>query len=135
MVNLHLVAISLSAALSGIAIASDCSHGYYYCGFNLLRKGNYYEDIAKSLTDAGQTIDDAHVLQSLFFCKGDDDVPCRDEARAEKDEAKRVVHAKIYRRNSVDSSEQQLYIVENAKIDGFPGIQSVAELQRRETKQ
>ncbi|KAI1078638.1 hypothetical protein F5B20DRAFT_581993 [Whalleya microplaca] len=75
MVNFILTAIALGASLSAVAIADNCVDGIYYCGYNLLKKGNYFQDIYNSLSNAGQPHDDAHTNQSLFFCKGNDDVP------------------------------------------------------------
>ncbi|KAI0890741.1 uncharacterized protein GGS22DRAFT_184087 [Annulohypoxylon maeteangense] len=75
MVNRYLITIALSAALSGIATARNCGVGYYYCGSNLLSKGDYYADIIGALEDAEEPTDEDHVENSLFLCKGPDDVP------------------------------------------------------------
>ncbi|KAI1132449.1 hypothetical protein F5Y10DRAFT_261158 [Nemania abortiva] len=75
MVNRYFIAIALSATLSKVVTAANCGHGYYYCGFNLLDKGDYYEDIIRALQEAGQPTDEDHVTNSVFYCKGDDNVP------------------------------------------------------------
>ncbi|KAI1879303.1 hypothetical protein JX265_002257 [Neoarthrinium moseri] len=75
MVKFAVLLIAATSAFCGIATASNCKHGLYYCGHGLLHKGNYYQDISSSLRAAGQPSDDAHVNDSLFFCQGDDDVP------------------------------------------------------------
>ncbi|KAI0129062.1 hypothetical protein BJ170DRAFT_358646 [Xylariales sp. AK1849] len=75
MVKFTLLAATIAAAMSGMVMADDCKHGLAYCGYNLLRKGNYFQDISNSLAAAEQPLDDAHINYSVFYCKGDDDVP------------------------------------------------------------
>ncbi|KAF5373018.1 hypothetical protein D9758_001466 [Tetrapyrgos nigripes] len=75
MVNSTLLIMGTLSVLSGMVAADNCKHGLYYCGYNLLSKGNYYNDIIQSLEAAGQSTDPNHVDNSVFYCAGDDDVP------------------------------------------------------------
>ncbi|KAK8102017.1 hypothetical protein PG999_012391 [Apiospora kogelbergensis] len=79
----HLAAV-LVTALAGVVTADNCHGGLYYCGSVLNTKGNpiylkyfrnYYNDIIQSLENAHQATDQAHVNDSLFYCKGPDDIP------------------------------------------------------------
>ncbi|KAM3075284.1 hypothetical protein ACMFMF_005962 [Clarireedia jacksonii] len=67
------VLLVLAAGL--LVQADNCKHGLDYCGQGLLHKGNYYNDIIGSLQSAGQSTDQDHVNYSLFYCRGDDDIP------------------------------------------------------------
>ncbi|KAE8137535.1 hypothetical protein BDV38DRAFT_282788 [Aspergillus pseudotamarii] len=63
----------LLAALSG-AYARNCWSGLVYCGWDLLKIGNYEEDIEDALELAGQPINAHTKRDSLFFCGGPDDL-------------------------------------------------------------
>ncbi|KAF7712261.1 Uncharacterized protein PECH_003754 [Penicillium ucsense] len=52
----------------GLALASNCQYQLDYCGYNLLNRGNYYDDIYNELQRSGQPTDKAHIENSLFYC-------------------------------------------------------------------
>ncbi|KAF2733676.1 hypothetical protein EJ04DRAFT_513050 [Polyplosphaeria fusca] len=60
--------LPLLAFLGGVAEAHNCKQNVYYCGYNLLNKGNYYETICSTLKSAGKPQDDAHINYALFVC-------------------------------------------------------------------
>ncbi|EAW14267.1 uncharacterized protein ACLA_073020 [Aspergillus clavatus NRRL 1] len=70
MVKFTTVAIGLTAFLSSFAAASNCKANLDYCGSSLLKKGNYYAQIANELKAKGQSTDPSHIQQSLFHCTG-----------------------------------------------------------------
>ncbi|KAI4869215.1 hypothetical protein F4820DRAFT_407600 [Hypoxylon rubiginosum] len=49
-------------------LAKSCDAPWEWCGWDLLRWGNYQDTITQALSDAGQPTDDRHVEQSLFRC-------------------------------------------------------------------
>ncbi|KAK8106592.1 hypothetical protein PG999_009951 [Apiospora kogelbergensis] len=57
--------------------AENCRTNIAYCGYNLLKRGNYRSEIVASLRAANQPVDDQHINYSLFMCNGPDDVPFR----------------------------------------------------------
>ncbi|KAK8000985.1 hypothetical protein PG991_013207 [Apiospora marii] len=75
MVRFDIVTAAVVAALCGSVVADNCKNGIDYCGRGLLRKGNYYDDIIRSLNRAGQKSDQEHVNDSVFHCGGPDDIP------------------------------------------------------------
>ncbi|KAL8998615.1 MAG: hypothetical protein Q9169_002366 [Polycauliona sp. 2 TL-2023] len=70
MVKLALVITAGLSAFTGLVTASNCNNGIKYCGYNLLNKGNYYNEIVAELQKNGQGVDPDHVSQSLFNCGG-----------------------------------------------------------------
>ncbi|KAI4281354.1 MAG: hypothetical protein L6R38_003749 [Xanthoria sp. 2 TBL-2021] len=70
MVKLHLIFTAGLSAFTGLVAASSCENGLKYCGYNLLHKGNYYNEIVAELQKNGQGVDPDHVSQSLFQCAG-----------------------------------------------------------------
>ncbi|KAF1830778.1 hypothetical protein BDW02DRAFT_506768 [Decorospora gaudefroyi] len=65
----------LLASLVTIGVSADwCKDRWVYCGRSLLNKGNYLEDIRHALQKAGESGDDAHVTDSLFYCNGRKDI-------------------------------------------------------------
>ncbi|KAI1174326.1 hypothetical protein F4777DRAFT_580014 [Nemania sp. FL0916] len=71
-INRPLLAVALSAALSEITVADNCTHGVYYCGTSLLALGNYFQYIHNALEKAGQPHNDTWIEQSVFYCLVDD---------------------------------------------------------------
>lgn len=70
MVKFTAIAIAIMATVSPFAVADNCRAGLYYCGYNLLHKGNYYSQIMDALQGAGYSTDRAHVENTLFYCVG-----------------------------------------------------------------
>ncbi|KAL8940230.1 MAG: hypothetical protein Q9211_002377 [Gyalolechia sp. 1 TL-2023] len=64
-----LFAVGLSA-LTSLVVADNCKGGLAYCGYGLLNKGNYYNEIVAELQENGQGVDPKHVTESLFNCGG-----------------------------------------------------------------
>ncbi|KAF2185330.1 hypothetical protein K469DRAFT_665630 [Zopfia rhizophila CBS 207.26] len=57
-----------------LALAKNCNGSLHYCGRGLLNKGNYYDQIVTALSEKGQTVDDIHIHESLFYCKSNGDI-------------------------------------------------------------
>ncbi|OJJ50701.1 hypothetical protein ASPZODRAFT_55828 [Penicilliopsis zonata CBS 506.65] len=53
-----------------LSLADNCRPNIQYCGYNLLKRGNYYAQINDALRDANQPTDETHVDQGLFWCTG-----------------------------------------------------------------
>ncbi|KAM0559903.1 hypothetical protein ACHAPJ_003853 [Fusarium lateritium] len=70
MVKITAIAVAALAVIAPIAEAKNCVKGYTYCGYVLLRRGNYYNQIDSALKNAGQGTDNNHINNSLFYCKG-----------------------------------------------------------------
>ncbi|KAF7596228.1 hypothetical protein BBP40_002761 [Aspergillus hancockii] len=69
MVKVASVALAL-ATIAPLAAAANCQTGLQYCGNVLLRKGNYYAQIAQALQGANMPVDPQHVQNTLFQCIG-----------------------------------------------------------------
>ncbi|ORY12637.1 hypothetical protein BCR34DRAFT_600522 [Clohesyomyces aquaticus] len=58
-------------AAASFAVAENCQPGLSYCGYNLLRRGNYRQDmeaeLEKRTRNMGYT--ERYVQQSVFYCK------------------------------------------------------------------
>lgn len=79
------------ASLASLSVAENCTPGLYYCGFNLLQKGNvpaailrsfgqkangpptgdYQRTIELELIGMGEPTDEASLATSLFWCRTD----------------------------------------------------------------
>ncbi|KAF4970303.1 hypothetical protein FSARC_2623 [Fusarium sarcochroum] len=70
MVKITAIAMAALAVIAPIVEANNCKEGLTYCGFILLRRGNYYDQIDKELLKNGQKSETNHILNSLFYCKG-----------------------------------------------------------------
>ncbi|KAI4147775.1 MAG: hypothetical protein L6R39_003009 [Caloplaca ligustica] len=70
MVKLAVLFTAGLSVLTSLVVADNCKNGIEYCGYNLLNKGNYYNEIVAELQKNGQGVDPAHVSQSLFHCGG-----------------------------------------------------------------
>ncbi|OQE39820.1 hypothetical protein PENCOP_c006G06983 [Penicillium coprophilum] len=70
MVNFALASIAFMAAGLPFSLAANCSPGIRYCGYNLLAKGDYLEQITEALNGANQPTDTEHVRQTFFVCTG-----------------------------------------------------------------
>ncbi|KAL8704242.1 MAG: hypothetical protein Q9201_002588 [Fulgogasparrea decipioides] len=68
MVKLAILFTAGLSALTGLVAADSCKNSLEYCGYNLLHKGNYYNEIVAELQKNGQGVDPDHVSQSLFHC-------------------------------------------------------------------
>ncbi|KAL9015441.1 MAG: hypothetical protein Q9185_007161 [Variospora sp. 1 TL-2023] len=68
MVKLALLFTAALFALTPLVAASNCKSGLKYCGYNLLHKGNYYNEMVAELQKNGQGVDPDHVKQTLFHC-------------------------------------------------------------------
>ncbi|EAU32012.1 conserved hypothetical protein [Aspergillus terreus NIH2624] len=64
------IALAAAASLASTAVAANCQTGLQYCGYVLLRKGNYYAQIAQALDDANMPTDPSHIQNTLFQCVG-----------------------------------------------------------------
>ncbi|KAF3384548.1 hypothetical protein F1880_002346 [Penicillium rolfsii] len=74
MVKFNLIPVTVMATSLAVALASNCQYSLNYCGYNLLNRGNYYNDIYNELKRSGQPTDAAHIENSLFYCAGGIDV-------------------------------------------------------------
>ncbi|WZH46725.1 uncharacterized protein QYS62_007815 [Fusarium acuminatum] len=63
-----LVFISTLATLASYAIADPCATGLNYCGYNLVRKGHYREEIARELLKHRRDVNNFNMYHSLFSC-------------------------------------------------------------------
>ncbi|PYH49083.1 uncharacterized protein BP01DRAFT_388907 [Aspergillus saccharolyticus JOP 1030-1] len=70
MVKATTIALAIMATISPFAAASNCQTGLQYCGYNLLKRGNYYAQIVNALEAAGYPTDSAHVENTFFQCLG-----------------------------------------------------------------
>ncbi|KXG53402.1 uncharacterized protein PGRI_004520 [Penicillium griseofulvum] len=70
MVKFALASIALMAVSLPFSLADNCTPGIRYCGYNLLAKGDYLEQITEALSGANQPTDSQHVRQSFFVCTG-----------------------------------------------------------------
>ncbi|RFN45234.1 hypothetical protein FIE12Z_10515 [Fusarium flagelliforme] len=70
MVKLLNLSVAAIALLAPIAEASDCTAGLRYCGYVLLRLGNYDAQIRQALSDGGKPINDDWIKNSYFDCIG-----------------------------------------------------------------
>ncbi|OAA42281.1 hypothetical protein NOR_05130 [Metarhizium rileyi] len=70
MVNFATVSLAALATLVPLAVADNCQNGLLYCGYNLLKRGNYYTQINEALLSNGQPTDSNHINYSFFRCLG-----------------------------------------------------------------
>ncbi|KAI0138901.1 hypothetical protein F4776DRAFT_670217 [Hypoxylon sp. NC0597] len=68
MVQLITVVATLTAVLPGLVSSKSCNSGGVYCGYALIGRGDYRDDIITQLHGAGQSTDDIVIQQSLFSC-------------------------------------------------------------------
>ncbi|KAI2468680.1 hypothetical protein F4781DRAFT_397513 [Annulohypoxylon bovei var. microspora] len=68
MVQFATVAIAFTAVLSGFVSAKSCHSGGVYCGYSLIKRGDYRDDIVTQLNGVHQSTDNTHIQQSLFGC-------------------------------------------------------------------
>ncbi|EAA30812.1 hypothetical protein GE21DRAFT_10657 [Neurospora crassa] len=66
----HAVLFGMVASFSALVSADNCKPRLFYCGTTLLRKGNYYDQIEGALKASGQSTNDAHIHNGLFYCTG-----------------------------------------------------------------
>ncbi|KAH6885180.1 hypothetical protein B0T10DRAFT_492147 [Thelonectria olida] len=64
------LSVAALAVFAPIAEAKNCQKGLTYCGYVLLRRGNYYNQISAELRANGQSTDSNWVNHSLFKCLG-----------------------------------------------------------------
>lgn len=62
------VALAALATLFSSVSADACTSGLMYCGYNLLRVGNYRGEINQELYNKHIDMDEDHVNNSLFEC-------------------------------------------------------------------
>ncbi|KAH7341176.1 hypothetical protein BKA66DRAFT_479293 [Pyrenochaeta sp. MPI-SDFR-AT-0127] len=55
---------------SSLVAAANCQTGLHYCGYSLLARGNYFDQILAELKNRGQPTGDTWIRNSLFYCKG-----------------------------------------------------------------
>ncbi|KAF7589808.1 hypothetical protein BBP40_003617 [Aspergillus hancockii] len=66
------ISLGVFALFASSAMAAYCTDHTYYCGWNLLEKGDYQREINEALRGAGtDTPTDHHVKESLFYCRDD----------------------------------------------------------------
>ncbi|KAM0192671.1 hypothetical protein ACHAPI_008028 [Fusarium lateritium] len=70
MVKITTIVVAALASLAPIAEARNCRQGLTYCGYVLLRRGNYYNQIDAALEDAGVQSNSNNINNSLFYCQG-----------------------------------------------------------------
>ncbi|PHH89569.1 hypothetical protein CDD83_5760 [Cordyceps sp. RAO-2017] len=70
MVQLATLPVAVVAILIPLAAAGNCLPGRNYCGYNLLKKGNYFSQIDSALEGARKPRDSAHIKNALFNCDG-----------------------------------------------------------------
>ncbi|KAJ4006115.1 hypothetical protein NW752_001365 [Fusarium irregulare] len=70
MVKLLNLSVAAAALLTPIAEARDCTTGLRYCGYVLLKVGNYDAQIRQALSDGGHPINDDWIKYSYFDCIG-----------------------------------------------------------------
>ncbi|KAM0384927.1 hypothetical protein ACHAQC_011890 [Fusarium culmorum] len=63
--------VAAAAVFSSAAEARACTEGLSYCGWNLLKVGNYRDEIVAELTRNGKPINNAYIGESLFNCHSD----------------------------------------------------------------
>ncbi|ESZ90955.1 hypothetical protein SBOR_8673 [Sclerotinia borealis F-4128] len=68
MVQLSMIAIVLTSALSSLVAAKSCKRGGIYCGTDLLRRGDYITKINTNLRARNLPTSDIYVKQSLWAC-------------------------------------------------------------------
>ncbi|KAM5343983.1 hypothetical protein ACJ41O_012520 [Fusarium nematophilum] len=70
MVKLATLAVAALAVFAPIAEARNCRKGLTYCGYVLLRRGNYYNQIEQELSANGKSTSSDWIKNSLFECTG-----------------------------------------------------------------
>ncbi|KAK4672826.1 hypothetical protein QC763_106440 [Podospora pseudopauciseta] len=65
-----ILAVTLAVVAPAAVDAANCKTGLHYCGYVLLRKGNYYNQIIEALKKADKSTSSAYVNHSLFYCTG-----------------------------------------------------------------
>ncbi|KAF2429244.1 hypothetical protein EJ08DRAFT_735216 [Tothia fuscella] len=60
-----------AVALTGTTIADNCYGPYNWCGWDLIKRGNYKDYIKGKLADAGKPTDDRTIQNSLWQCTND----------------------------------------------------------------
>ena len=65
------ILLALAAVFSTMVESKACKEGLDYCGFNLLRRGDYRSEIEAELKKAGLPVKEPYVVHSLFHCGGD----------------------------------------------------------------
>ncbi|KAF5701464.1 hypothetical protein FGLOB1_10200 [Fusarium globosum] len=74
MVKFTAALVAALAVLAPVAEAKTCKKSITYCGYILLQRGNYYDQIRGALSDAGKPSNDANwINQSRFYCVGGSD--------------------------------------------------------------
>ncbi|CEI60133.1 hypothetical protein FVEN_g13173 [Fusarium venenatum] len=63
-----LLFLSTLATLASYANAATCTTGLNYCGYNLVKKGHYREEIARELLKYHQDVSNFNMYHSLFSC-------------------------------------------------------------------
>ncbi|KAJ2897437.1 hypothetical protein MKZ38_004668 [Zalerion maritima] len=92
MVHASVFVLAAISAFTGLAAADWCTNGLDYCGYNLLNKGNYYQDIVDELGANGKSTAPDWISNSLFACHGESGIDfiskcsgCRDGGSGESD--------------------------------------------------
>ncbi|PLB54089.1 hypothetical protein P170DRAFT_469556 [Aspergillus steynii IBT 23096] len=82
--KLATISFGLLGLFATSASAAYCTDNEYYCGWNLLDKGNYMPEIVAALLGAGITSPTEFQIQhTLFYCRDDADrgvgyaMPCQ----------------------------------------------------------
>ncbi|KAL2012121.1 hypothetical protein VTN00DRAFT_4839 [Thermoascus crustaceus] len=72
--KLTTLTLSLSAlsGMIGIAMADNCYGPWNWCGWDLIRHGNYEDYIRDKLAAAGKPTDEFTINNSLWHCVGND---------------------------------------------------------------
>ncbi|KAH6876322.1 hypothetical protein B0T10DRAFT_585375 [Thelonectria olida] len=70
MVNIVSLSLATIAAMAPIAMAANCQSQLYYCGYNLLKHGDYLDQILEALDDNHVAISGNSIKESYFFCTG-----------------------------------------------------------------
>ncbi|KAK4124339.1 hypothetical protein N657DRAFT_571789 [Parathielavia appendiculata] len=68
MVKLSAISLAVVCALSPLAEAAACKNGLYYCGYNLLKKGKYQNEMIAENKRLGAPTDKYSLWYSLYYC-------------------------------------------------------------------
>ncbi|OTA59762.1 hypothetical protein K449DRAFT_436021 [Hypoxylon sp. EC38] len=68
MVQLITIVVTFTAVFSGFVSAKSCKSGGVYCGYSLIARGDYRDDIITQLHGADKSTDETVINQSLFLC-------------------------------------------------------------------
>ncbi|KAJ3492673.1 hypothetical protein NLG97_g5231 [Lecanicillium saksenae] len=64
------ITLAAAATLVATAFARNCTPGLVYCGWNLLRVGNYQEQVNRAISQKGWNVNGKNIHDTLFNCLG-----------------------------------------------------------------